>query len=85
MSSGRTLCGGVGPGFGDDLVDLSGDVAFEAPDHLPSALAFGDASCQVVPCPGIPAQAGQGDAVQRGVGLPVAAAVEAASGGLAGG
>ena len=48
-------------------------------------LALGEASLQVVLGARIPAQAGEHDGVEGGVGLPVAAAVETAALGLAGG
>jgi hypothetical protein len=46
-------------------------------------LPFGDAAGEVVAGTGIPAQPGQGDAVERGVGLTVAAAVEPVAAGSA--
>ena len=60
----------------EDLVDLAGEVAFEAADGFAAGFAFGDAAGEVVAGAGIPAQAGQSDAVERGVGLAVTAAVE---------
>jgi hypothetical protein len=68
---------------GDDLVDLAGDVSLEAADGFAAGFAFGDAAVEVVAGAGVPAQPGQGDAVERGVGLPVAAAIESATAGFA--
>src|SRR3712207_2887446 len=69
---------------GDELVDLSGDVAFEAADGFASGLAVGDAPVDVGACALVPAQPRYDDGVERGVGLPVAASVETASLRLAG-
>jgi hypothetical protein len=68
---------------GDDLVDLAGDVALGAADGFAPGFAFGDAAGEVVAGAGVPAQPGQSDAVERGVGLAVAAAVQAVTVGLA--
>jgi hypothetical protein len=68
----------------DDLVELAGDVALEASDDLFLGQAFGGASFGVGAGAGVPAQAAQHHAVESGVGLTVAAAVEAVPGGLAG-
>src|SRR5258708_32953926 len=74
MSSG--LGGGVLVRFGaDDLVDVAGDVALEAAHDLGFWFAFGEASGHIFLCGFVPAEADHGDAVQAGVGLPVAAAV----------
>ena len=67
------------------MVDLASDVSLEAADGLAAGFAFGDAAGEVVAGACVPAQPGQGDAVEGGVGLSVAAAVEAATAGLAGG
>src|SRR5829696_1395497 len=77
--------GGVWCGLGDDLVDLAGDVALEAAQGLTAGLALGDAPGKVGAGLWIPAQTRQRDAIQRGIGLSVAAAVQAQAGGLAGG
>jgi hypothetical protein len=66
-------------GAGDGLIELAGDGAFEATDGFAAGLALGDGSVEVVAGVGVPAQAGQDDGGERGVGLPVAAAVEAAA------
>jgi hypothetical protein len=66
-------------------VELSCDVAFQTADDLAPGHAFGCASLQVGLGAFIPAQAGLDDAVEGGVGLSVAAAVQAPSLGLAGG
>ena len=58
------------------MVDLAGDVSLEAADGFPAGFAFGDAAGEVVAGTGIPAQAGQGDAVERGVGLAVTPAID---------
>ena len=81
MSSG----GGVWSGRCNDLVDLAGDVAFQAAQSLTAGLAFGDAPGKVGAGLWIPAQTRERDAIQRGVGLAVAAAVQAQADGLAGG
>jgi len=56
--------------------DLSSDVALEAADDLLGGLALGDPPCHVVLGRLVPAQPHHHDAVQRGVGLAVAAAVD---------
>jgi hypothetical protein len=58
------------------LVDLAGEVSLEAADGFATGLALGDAAGEVVADTGIPAQAGQGDPVKRGVGLSVTPAIE---------
>jgi hypothetical protein len=65
--------------------DLSGHVALEAAKDLFVGLALGGAPGGVVAGGLMPAQPYDHDAVQRGVGLAVAAAVEAVPAGLAGG
>src|SRR5690348_6556241 len=82
----RALVGGCRRGLGcDEGEDLAGDVALEAADRLAAGFALGEASLQVVLGAGIPAQPGQGDPVERGVGLAVTAAVGPQPLGLAGG
>src|SRR5258705_2457513 len=84
MSSG--LGGGVLVRFGaDDLVDVAGDVALEAAHDLGFWFAFGEASGHIFLCGFVPAEADVGDAVQAGVGLPVAGAVESDPVGFTGG
>jgi hypothetical protein len=55
----------------EDFVDLAGDVSLEAADGFARDFAFGDAAGEVVAGTGIPAQAGGGDAGERGGGLSV--------------
>src|SRR3954469_18310438 len=61
----------------EDVPDAAGEVAFEAADRFSFALAFGELFGHVVAGLGVAARAGDGDAVQGGVDLAVAAAVEA--------
>ena len=58
------------------MVDLAGDVSLETADGFAAGLAFGDAAGEVVAGTGIPAQAGQDNAVERGVGLAVTPAID---------
>ena len=67
------------------MADFSGDVAFEAADDLGFGQAFFGASFDVGAGGGVVAQAAEHDPVEGGVGLAVAAAVEAVSLGVAGG
>jgi hypothetical protein len=61
----------------DELtVGLAGKVALELADDLLAGLARSDPAGVVVLGAGIVAEAGDGDPPQRGVGLPVPAAVE---------
>src|SRR5690606_27123077 len=69
---------------GDEVVELAGDVALEAPDDLLFGQAVLGASFGVGAGAGVPAQAAQHDAVEGGVGVAVAAAVEAVPVGAAG-
>ena len=72
-------------GSGDEeLVDLAGDIAFEAAEGFPAGLAVGDAAGDVVGVE-VPAQSGQDDGVQGAVRSSVAATVQPAALGLAGG
>jgi len=48
----------------DEGVQLSGDVALEAADGLTVGLAFSAASPDVAAAGGVPAQLGEGDAVE---------------------
>jgi hypothetical protein len=57
--------------------DLSGRIAFEATDDFASGLALLDAALVVVLGARVDPQAGEHDAVERGVGLPVATTIEA--------
>ena len=66
-------------------VDLAGDVALDAADGFASGAALGGAPVEVVAGALFAACAGQGDAVEGGVGAAVAAAVESVPSGFAGG
>src|SRR5215218_4682103 len=70
-------------GLGEEVPEASGEVAFEAADGFLGALAFGAFAGDVVLGLGVAAQAGDGDAVDGGVDLAVAAAVQAVPVGLA--
>jgi hypothetical protein len=59
--------------------DASGEVAFEAADGFACGLAFGGLASDVVLGLGVAAGAGDGDAVQGGIDLAVAAAIEPVS------
>src|SRR5215217_1583603 len=63
--------------------DLASHIALQAPDDLGLGLALLGAPGQVVPGRLVPAQPDDDDPVQRGVGLPIPAAVEAMAGGRA--
>jgi len=56
--------------------DLAGNVAFQAAHDLWGVQSFGSAARHVAAGLGVVAHAGEHDAIQRGVGLAVAAAVE---------
>jgi len=66
-----------------ELPDAAGEVSFEAADGVPGGLAFGLFAGDVVPGFGVAAGTGDGDPVDRGVDLTVAAPVEPVSVGLA--
>lgn len=85
MSSdcGKNVAGLLWHGADDVLVEVTGDVAFEAADGFAATLALGDAAVHVVACARIPAQSAENDRVERGVGLAVASAVQPAALGLA--
>src|SRR3954470_21565267 len=68
----------------EQVPEAAGEVALEAADGFFGALAFGALAGDVVLGFGMAAQAGDGDAVDGGVDLAVAAAVEAMAVGLAG-
>ena len=74
----------VGVGRLEEVPDAAGEVAFEAADGFFGALAFGAFAGDVVLGLGVAAQAGDGDAVDGGVDLAVAAAIESVAVGLAG-
>src|SRR5512132_2650582 len=74
----------AGVGRLEEVPDAAGEVALEAADGFFGALAFGAFAGDVVLGLGVAAQAGDGDAMDRGVDLAVAAAVEAVAVGLAG-
>ncbi|SRR6266545_4377503 len=71
-------------GLSEQCVDLAGDVAFQAADDFAFALAFADASHDVVPGRLVIAHADEDDPIERGVRLAVAAAVEPVAVRLAG-
>src|SRR6266511_3346411 len=60
-------------GLSEQCVDLAGDVAFQAADDVAFALAFADASHDVVPGRLVIAHADEDDPIERGVRLAVAA------------
>src|SRR5215218_959975 len=68
----------------EEVPDASGEVALEAADRVFGALALGALASDVVLCFAVAAQAGDRDAVDRGVDLAVAAAVEPVTAGVAG-
>ena len=72
------LCAGgdVGGWVGDDVVDLSGDEAFEAAHDFLAGLAFGGASGDVGAGAGVVAHSDQDDGVECVVGAAVTAGVE---------
>jgi hypothetical protein len=59
----------------DQVEDLPGRVAFEAPDDFASGLALLDAALVVVLRARVDPQAGEDDAVERGIGLTVTTTV----------
>src|SRR4051812_30246913 len=73
-----------GRGLDEQVPESAGEVALEAADGFLGGLAFGAFAGDVVLGLGVAAQAGDGDAVDGGVDLAVAAAVEAVSVGVAG-
>ena len=70
---------------GQRVEDLAGDVALQAADGFPAGLALGDTAGEAGAGMAVSAQPGQHDGVQGAVGASVAAAVESAALGLAGG
>jgi hypothetical protein len=68
----------------EQVPEAAGEVAFEAADGFLGALAFGAFAGDVVLGLGVAAQTGHVDAVDGGVDLAVAAAVEAVAVGLVG-
>ena len=73
---------GYGRWVGDQVVDLAGDVAFQAADDLPARLAFCLAFLGVLDGGLVVEHANRSDAPQGVVGLAVPAAVEAVPYGL---
>src|SRR5690349_5850653 len=69
--------------WGDESVELTGDVALEAADGFSAGIALGEASGEVGAGRSVPAQAGYHDGVQGAVGTPVTTTVESAAAGLA--
>ena len=61
------------------LVELSGEVSFEAADDLLFGFAFLEASGHVVAGGLVVAESDDDDLVERGVGLTVASSVESVS------
>src|SRR3954451_23727756 len=74
----RTGWGGL-----EEMPDAAGEVALEAADCFAGGLAFGAFAVEVGAGLGVAAGASDGDAVDGGVDLAVAAAVEAVAVGLA--
>jgi hypothetical protein len=58
------------------MEDLPGRITFEAPDDFAPGLTLLDAALVVVLGTRVDPQTGEDDAMERGVGLPVTAAVE---------
>src|SRR4051812_1579553 len=71
-----------GSGRLEEVPEAAGEVAFEAADGFFGVLALGAFAGDVGLGLGVAAQAGDGDAVDGGVDLAVAAAVEAGGGGV---
>ena len=67
----------------EDAVEVAGEVALEQSDGVSAGLAFGDASCDVVPGGGVVQAAVEDHGVQGAVELSVAAAAEPVPGRLA--
>src|SRR4051812_29184668 len=76
MSSGGRPLGGLLVECAQQGEDLAGDVALEAADDLLAGLVFGCAASGVGAGGLMPSQSDDHDAVEGGVGLPVAAAVD---------
>ncbi len=86
LSSGDLGGGGVALlDGGEDGEDSAAEVAFEEAHGLAFGLAAGQTLGHVVTCFFVVFQAGDDDAVEGGVALPVPAAVEPVPVGLAGG
>ena len=68
----------------EQVVDLAGDVAFEAADRFAFGLAFCLLACDVGAGLGVPRDSAQGDDVDRAVELSVTAAVQPVADRLAG-
>src|SRR5215216_3988409 len=77
--------GGRGRGDWEEPVDLAGHIALEAADDLALGQALSGAAFHVGDGRRVPAHPDHDDPKQRGVGLAVAAPVEAVTAGLAGG
>src|SRR5512133_1699908 len=84
MSRDGCCGGGRGGGVGglEEVPDAAGEVALEAPERFAVGLALGAFAGEVVARVGVAAGAGDGDAVDRGVELAVAAAVQAVAVGV---
>jgi hypothetical protein len=70
-------------GLAQELPDAAGEVALEAADRFAVGLAFGFLACDEGDGFRVAAGAGDGDAVDGGVDLAVAAAIEAVAVGSA--
>jgi hypothetical protein len=70
-------------GLAKELPDAAGEVALEAADRFAVCLAFGLLARDELDGLGVTAGAGDGDAVDGGVDLAVAAAIEAVAVGAA--
>jgi hypothetical protein len=70
-------------GLVEEVPDAAGEVAFEAADGFAVGLAFGGLAGDVVAGFWVAAGAGDGDAVDGGVDLAVAAAIESVAVGVA--
>src|SRR5512132_2510305 len=77
--------GGRGCGDWEEPVDLAGHIALEAADDLALGQALSGAAFHIGDGGRMPAHPDDDDPEQRGVGLAVAAPVEAVTAGLAGG
>src|SRR5215210_261552 len=83
MSSGGRLLCVLLVEFAEQGEDLAGNVALEAADDLLAGLVLGCTASSVGAGGFMPPQTDDHDAVEGGVGLPVAAAVEPVADGLA--
>src|SRR4051794_34094093 len=83
MSTGYRDAFWVGGGLVEEQwIELSGDVSLEAAQCRSFRFPFRDPSLQVGLGVGVPAQTGDRDAVDGGVGSPIAAAAESSPAGV---